>query len=140
MLEAPKHPAAAANALPRVAAQASLDNAPAVATATGDAALAGVRESEGNLQLQQSVGGGSSAPDQSLHFMFRNESWVEVRDGLGKVVYSNLNAPGSERVVRGDPPFSLVIGGASGVQLSYNGSRVDLAAYATEDVARLRLE
>jgi len=56
------------------------------------------------------------------------------------VVYSNLNAPGSERVVRGDPPFSLVIGGASGVQLSYNGSRVDLAAYATEDVARLRLE
>ena len=82
----------------------------------------------------------SSAPDQSLHFMFRNESWVEVRDGLGKVVYSNLNAPGSERVVRGDPPFSLVIGGASGVQLSYNGSRVDLAAYATEDVARLRLE
>jgi len=93
-----------------------------------------------NLQLKKSEDPASGVIEKGLHFQFNGESWVEVRGKDGKVVFSMVNAPGSERVVRGHPPFTLVIGGASGVQLSYNGSRVDLASYATSDVARLRLE
>ncbi len=93
-----------------------------------------------NLRLKTSSDPASGASEKGLHFLFNGESWVEVRGRDGKVVFSMVNAPGSERIVRGDPPFSLVIGGASGVQLSYNGSRVDLASYVTSDVARLRLE
>jgi cytoskeleton protein RodZ len=93
-----------------------------------------------NLRLKKSSDPASGAHEQGLHFLFNGESWVEVRDAVGKVVFSSTNAPGSERIVRGAPPFSLVIGGASGVQLNYNGSRVDLASYVTADVARLRLE
>ena len=93
-----------------------------------------------NLQLKKSADAASGANEKGLHFLFNGESWVEVRDGLGKVVFSKTNAPGSERIVQGDPPFNLVIGGASGVQLNYNGSPVNLATYVTEDVARLRLE
>jgi cytoskeleton protein RodZ len=92
------------------------------------------------LRLKKSIDPSSGANEQGLHFLFNGESWVEVRDAVGKVVFSSTNAPGSERIVRGAPPFSLVIGGASGVQLNYNGSRVDLASYVTADVARLRLE
>jgi cytoskeleton protein RodZ len=93
-----------------------------------------------NLRLKKSIDPASGAHEKGLHFLFNGESWVEVRGKDGKVVFSMVNAPGSERIVRGDPPFSLVIGGASGVELSYNGSRVDLASYVNSDVARLRLE
>lgn len=93
-----------------------------------------------HLRLKKSVDPTSGANEKGLHFLFNGESWVEVRDRVGKVVFSKTNAPGSERIVQGEPPFSLVIGGASGVQLSYNGSPVNLASYVTEDVARLRLE
>lgn len=109
-------------------------------------AVAAVAEADGmrlpadNLQLKKSEDPVSGAPEGGLHFQFNGESWVEVRGSDGKVVFSMVNAPGSERIVRGNPPFTLVIGGASGVQLSYKGSRVDLASYVTSDVARLRLE
>jgi cytoskeleton protein RodZ len=75
-----------------------------------------------------------------LHFVFNGNSWVEVRDRAGKVVYSKSNPSGTESLVRGDPPLSVVVGAASVVKLSYNGSPVDLAMHATADVARLRLE
>lgn len=77
---------------------------------------------------------------RGLHFVFTGESWVEVRDGDGKVVFSRTNTAGTERRVQGDPPFSVVVGGASKVQLNFNGKAIDLAAYSSEDVARLRLE
>jgi cytoskeleton protein RodZ len=93
-----------------------------------------------NLTLKKSIDPTSGADEKGLHFVFNGESWVEVRGKDGRVVFSMINAPGSERIVRGDPPFSVVIGSASGVQLSYNGNRVNLASYVTEDVARLRLE
>lgn len=107
----------------------------AVAEAQG-----GIRLPADNLQLKKSEDPASGASEGGLHFQFNGESWVEVRGSDGKVVFSMVNAPGSERIVRGNPPFTLVIGGASGVQLSYKGSRVDLASYVTSDVARLRLE
>jgi cytoskeleton protein RodZ len=118
---------------------------PALPTTTSQAArtdleMPRIAASSDNLQLKKSTDPTSGANQQGLHFLFNGESWVEVRGRDGKVVFSMINAPGSERIVRGDPPFSLVIGGASGVQLSYNGSRVDLASYVNEDVARLRLE
>ncbi|MBM3343341.1 MAG: DUF4115 domain-containing protein [Betaproteobacteria bacterium] len=96
------------------------------------------------LVLQESREPGQGAADgareKALRFLFSRESWVEVRGGDGKILFSTVSAPGSERVVQGEPPFTLVIGAASGVELSYNGNRVDLASHVNEDVARLRLE
>lgn len=78
--------------------------------------------------------------NSGLHFLFSRESWVEVRDGLGNILFSKTNLPGTEYLVQGEPPFSIIVGSAHGVQLAYNGNPVDLAAYAIEDVARLRLK
>lgn len=83
---------------------------------------------------------GAAGASSGLHFLFNRESWVEVRDGLGNILFSKINLPGSEQRVLGEPPFNIVVGSAKGVQLAYNGNPIDLAAYATEDVARLRLE
>lgn len=94
------------------------------------------------VKQEQSAAHGAArvADEGGLHFLFSRESWVEVRDGVGKILFSQLNAPGTEHRINGEPPFNVVIGGAQGVQLAYNGTRIDLASHATEDVARLRLE
>ncbi|HEX6007881.1 MAG TPA: DUF4115 domain-containing protein, partial [Burkholderiales bacterium] len=77
----------------------------------------------------------------ALRFVFSRDSWVQVRDGTGKVIMTRLNAAGTEQTLSGKPPFSLVIGNARGVRLSYNGESVDLGPHTVrDDVARLRLE
>jgi cytoskeleton protein RodZ len=75
-----------------------------------------------------------------LAFSFARESWVQVRDGSGKVILSNTHAAGSTRVVEGVPPFSLIIGNAPGVTLSYDERAVDLKPHTTSTVARLKLD
>jgi cytoskeleton protein RodZ len=67
------------------------------------------------------------------------QAWLEVRDGSGRSLVSSLNPAGSERAVRGQPPFQLVIGNAAHVKLTYDGKPVDLAPHIRGDVARLTL-
>jgi cytoskeleton protein RodZ len=77
---------------------------------------------------------------QRLQFVFDGDAWVEVKDKSGKVIFYQLNEKGSQQSVRGTPPFSLVIGNASHVRLTYNGKPVDLAPHIKVDVARLTIE
>lgn len=88
----------------------------------------------------QPDGGAPAAAGTSLVFGFSGPSWVEVRDKSGKRIFSRLNEAGTQQTVSGEPPFSLVIGGAPKVTLSYKGAPVDLAAHTKADVARLKLE
>jgi cytoskeleton protein RodZ len=76
-----------------------------------------------------------------IALQFERESWVQVRTRDGKVLLSQLNAAGTERVVEGSPPFDLVIGNAPHVRLRYDDRDVDLAPHVkAADVARLKLE
>jgi cytoskeleton protein RodZ len=65
------------------------------------------------------------------------EAWIEIRDAADRMLVSSLNPPGSERVVRGKPPYSLVIGNASNVTVLYDDKPIDLAPHTRQDVARL---
>lgn len=67
------------------------------------------------------------------------EAWIEIRDSADRSLVSSLNPAGSERVVRGRPPYSLVIGNASRVHVLYDDKPVDLAPHTKGDVARLTL-
>lgn len=67
------------------------------------------------------------------------EAWIEIKDAADRMLVSSLNAPGSERVVRGRPPYSLVIGNASQVRITYDDKLIDLAPHTRQDVARLTL-
>lgn len=80
----------------------------------------------------------AGAPD--MRFVFEKESWVEVRDRDGKVIFSQRGQAVSEQSVSGQGPFSLVVGFAPGVKLFWHGQTVDLAPYTRGDVARLVLE
>lgn len=77
---------------------------------------------------------------QRLLFVFDGDAWVEVKDRSGKVIFYQLNPKGSQQSVRGNPPFSLVIGNAAHVRLTYNDKPVDLAPHTKVDVARLTIE
>ena len=68
------------------------------------------------------------------------ESWIEVRDGLDRQLVHSLNPAGTERVVRGVPPFSLVIGNAQHVRLTYGDREIDLRPHTRVEVARFTLK
>ena len=82
------------------------------------------------------------APSQSrvLQFEFGGESWVEIRDGSGRMIHRQLNTPGSQVEVTGQPPFDLVVGNAANVHMTYNGRPIDLRPYIEVTVARFSLE
>jgi cytoskeleton protein RodZ len=65
------------------------------------------------------------------------EAWIEIRDSADRLLVSSLSPAGSERVVRGRPPYNLVIGNASHVQVFYDDKPVKLAPHTRSDVARL---
>jgi len=65
------------------------------------------------------------------------EAWIEIKDAADRMLVSSLNPPGSERVVRGKPPYSLVIGNASNVRVFYDDKPIDLAPHTRQDVARV---
>lgn len=71
---------------------------------------------------------------------FSSDSWVEIRDGDGQTLMSQLNPAGTRKVVVGQPPLSLVIGNAAAVRLKYNDNPVDLKPYVQIEVARLTLD
>ena len=76
----------------------------------------------------------------AIRLAFDEESWVEVKNSEGKILFSQVNTPGSEKGINGKPPFSLVIGHTNGVHLYYKGQAVDLAPYTRAQVAHLTLD
>ncbi len=83
---------------------------------------------------------GASGGRHRIVMKFERESWVEIRGRDGKVLTSELNPGGSERSVEGIAPFTLVIGNAHHVRLSYDDRLIDLAPHVKVEVARFTLE
>lgn len=68
------------------------------------------------------------------------ECWIEVKDGLDRQLVSSLNPPGTERVVRGRPPYEIVIGNALHASVTYNERPIDLKPHIRSEVARFTLQ
>ncbi len=71
---------------------------------------------------------------------FERESWVEIKDRGGRTLLSQLNSAGTNKIVEGTPPFSVIIGNAASVRLQYNDVPVDLRPHVKVEVARFTLE
>lgn len=120
--------AVASNPLPSAAE-------PSIGTSTQSSVPSSFPELPGAEPAKTAIPG-----ERELAFRFEGESWVEIRDRDGKVIFSKLNRAGNEERVRGMPPFKLVIGNARGVQLNYDQQPVDLAPHIAVSVARLTLQ
>ncbi len=110
--------------------------------------IAPVQQRNSNPLPQPQVAAIAAPPDSVnkgegvLRFAFAQESWVEVNDGASKMIFSQLNPAGSEQVIRGKVPLSVVIGNAANVKLVYNNKPVNLVPHTNTNggVARLSLE
>jgi len=126
------------------AAEAAPSGNNAVLPAAAAAATAPAGPATGPAEAASPAAVAAAAPaaaPTALRFTFRDRSWVEVRQADGTVLTSQNNAAGTTRTVEGRPPYLIVIGNASKVDLEFRGERVDLApAISRDDVARLRLE
>ena len=74
-----------------------------------------------------------------IKLVFQGESFVEIRDSTGKAILNRNNPAGSTQTVVGKPPYSIVIGNAEHVEMTYQGEKVDLAPHTKGRVARLVL-
>lgn len=92
--------------------------------------------------VQRSLSTAAAGPRQMKRLVleFRDESWVEIKEQEGRTIFAQLNLGGTERVVEGTPPLSIVVGNAPAVQLTYDNSPVDLKPFTRIAVARLTLE
>jgi cytoskeleton protein RodZ len=86
------------------------------------------------------AGGAEPAGHVTVRMIFEQDSWVEVKDRAGNVIFGQLNPAGSRRSISGEPPLSVVVGNAAGVRLFQGDKSIDLAPHTRVDVARLKLE
>lgn len=70
---------------------------------------------------------------------FNANSWVDLRDADGRrLLYENVTG-GKEISIQGNPPFSVFLGNAEGVQIDYGGKPFDFSAYTNGVYARFEL-
>lgn len=58
------------------------------------------------------------------------DSWVQVKDASGRVVFEELLKSGAVRQVEGGRPFQIVIGNRAAMILSLDGQAIDLTPYS----------
>ncbi len=61
-----------------------------------------------------------------LRVSTRQDAWIEVRDGAGKVLHMGTVKPGAALELPGAGPFLYTVGNASQVELEFSGRQVDL--------------
>ena len=95
-------------------------------------------------QTEESTGAADVAalgPNEALLMMaFDKDCWVEIKDGNGKMILSDLYASGStiEQVVTA--PIEILLGRSSGVtQMTFKDEVIDLKPHTRKDIARLTL-
>lgn len=121
-----------------VAFDAPAAGAPAAATAPVQTAAEAPAAAQAPAAVPAPATAGPGA--HRIVLQFERESWVEIRGRGDKLLMAQLNPAGSERVVEGKPPFSVVIGNAHFVRLSYDDRAVDLTPHVKVEVARFTLE
>lgn len=86
------------------------------------------------------VAGSASAPVSGILRLSTTEgSWIEVRDGQGRVLLSRTVQRGEAVGVDGNLPLRLTVGNAAGTQVQMRGQPVDLVAATRDNVARIEL-
>jgi len=112
----------------------SLETTAALTEPGADVPITGV------ASLPPPVERSSSLTASVVRLVFEEESWVEMSDRYGDIIFTDLVAEGETRNISGQPPLSVIIGNAPGVKLTFNEKPIDLASYTQVTVARLTLE
>jgi cytoskeleton protein RodZ len=113
---------------------------PAAQPAVPPASTLAAKDTAAPKTVKDTTAAPKTAGPNRLVLRFDEEAWAEVTDSLGRQLVSSLHPAGTERVVRGTPPYNIVIGNAQHVKVSYNNREVDLQPYVKVEVARFTLK
>jgi cytoskeleton protein RodZ len=134
-------PAPLTTAVPAIATVSPLPSSEGATQPSAEPVAVEPPPSESEAAEANDAAAGPAASPTALRFSFRDRSWVEIRQADGVVLMSQNNEAGTQRTVEGTPPYTLVVGNASKVDLEFGGKSIDLPAAASRgDVARLQLE
>lgn len=83
---------------------------------------------------------GAPAADSILELKAVRETWVQVKDGMGRLRIERNLAVGESVGFAGNPPYVVVIGRADGAEVRVRGQQFDLAAHTRANVARFEVK
>ena len=110
-------------------------------TAGGDPPAPDVASGEPGLgeadAAETTTAGDPSAGPDVIAFVFEGDCWVEVRDRTDNLLHGDLGRDGDTVTVRGNAPFSILVGNVGVVDIAFNGQPVALDSAASGEVARL---
>lgn len=118
------------------------ESAPAQQAAAAPATTPQAQSPEQTQTANESEAGGSDpvASGPELVLRFKQNSWVRIEDASGRTLMSGLKQGGDERKVAGVTPYSIFLGNAPGIELSFDGASVNLQPLTRENnTARLTL-
>jgi cytoskeleton protein RodZ len=124
--DAAKAPAPAKD-LARDATKDAAKEAAPTRVAAADAADAGAKPAKAGAR-------------KAIHFHFQGDSWVEIRDASGKVLFQKLNPAGSDADVAARAPVDVIVGNAPEVRMTLDGADFPLEPHTNVAVARFTLE
>lgn len=87
-----------------------------------------------------SVASSALVGESVLQFVAREQSWVQVRNPAGTVVFERVLRPGESAQVPGQPPWAVVIGNASATEVRVRGQVFDTSSATKVNVARFEVK
>lgn len=72
-------------------------------------------------------------PGDALVVAVGSNSWARIEDAQGQVLVNRVLAAGERETLSGKPPYSVVIGYAPGVSLSFAGQPVDFQRFVSSN-------
>jgi cytoskeleton protein RodZ len=123
-------PASAPASAPLMVAGAA-STAPVI---TSSGAMAGASGASGGAR---GTAAGAAAP--LLRLSASAQSWIEVQDAEGRIVFSRMLEGGESATVDARAPLRVLVGNAGATTLSFRGQATDLGPSTRNNVARLEL-
>jgi cytoskeleton protein RodZ len=139
----PSRPASAVLAAATTGSEAAVS--PSARAAPNGASPAGTAGTAGTVGSAGSAVAAASVAAAGVKGVIRlkavgQDSWVEVRQADGTALHNGLIKSGDSVDLSGKPPYRLVLGNASHLELVYEGRAQDLAPHMrANNIARLQL-
>lgn len=75
----------------------------------------------------------------TLKFELSAKTWIKVNDSRGKTLALGSKPGGKDLILKGKPPFEVVVGNAKAAKIYWEGYPIDLEPYSKGNVARMKL-
>ncbi len=99
----------------------------------GELPAVAARDEGGDADAEPAVG-------VPLELTFAEESWAEITDARGERLLFGLSAAGRNVTLRGEPPFTVVLGNADAVQLTVDGEPYAVPSSRQGNLARFAVD